>query len=76
MQSKQTPLEGLLYLNGRFNLQAVGDGFLIKDDLLIDVFETTEKAAAYYAARNGHLEPSHGGMHMLWKRPNQPTTIA
>ena len=65
-----TNTEALLYLDGRFNLQAPGEGFLIATALLVDVFETTEKAAAYYAVRDGHLEPSHGGMHMLWKRAN------
>ncbi len=61
-------MEGLIYLDGRFNLQAVDDGFLIEASLLVDVFGTIEKAAAYYEARDGRLEPSHGGMHMLWKR--------
>jgi hypothetical protein len=70
MENKPTNLEGLPYLDGRFNLQAPDDGFLIADALLVDVFETIEKAAAYYAARGGYLEPSHSSMHKLWKRPN------
>jgi hypothetical protein len=70
MNDQPKSLEALLYLDGRFNLLAPGEGFLIASALLVDVFETPEKAAAYYASRGGHLEPSHGGMHMLWRRPN------
>lgn len=70
MDEQPKATEAFVYLDARFNRQAVGEGLLISDEMLLDAFDSADKAAAYFAARGGDLQKSHDGMHFLRKRLN------